>query len=65
MGKMKDLALDIQEEILHGFLSFQEIATKYHVPVSWVDEVAKELATMGHPEPTMDYIIENDYQDEF
>ena len=44
MSRMSQLVLDIQDEIAAGLLSFQEIATKYQVPLSWVDEVACEMA---------------------
>lgn len=43
MSKMSDLMISIQEEIESGFLSFAEIAAKYEVPTSWVDEAAREL----------------------
>ena len=43
MSRMSQLVLDIQDEIAAGLLSFQEIATKYQVPLSWVDEVWTEL----------------------
>ena len=44
MSKMSDLHLSLVQEILRGELSFREIATKYEVPFSWVDEVAQEIA---------------------
>ena len=44
MSKIKDLALDIQDELENGFLSFDQIAAKYEVPVSWVNSVAMEIA---------------------
>ena len=43
MSRMSQLVLDIQDDIAAGLLSFQEIATKYQVPLSWVDEVWTEL----------------------
>ena len=43
MSKMANLILDIQDDIAEGLLSFQEIATKYQVPLSWVDEAWTEL----------------------
>lgn len=39
MTRMSDLMIDIQEDLENGVLSFAEIATKYEVPVSWVDEI--------------------------
>ena len=44
MSRMSELALDLQEEIRKGELSFREIATKYEVPYHWVDMVAQEMA---------------------
>lgn len=43
MSTMSNLMLEIQEVIEEGNLSFQQIAAKFDVPVSWVDEAAKEL----------------------
>ncbi len=38
MSRMSDLVSDIQDEIERGELSFSEIAIKFSVPASWVDE---------------------------
>jgi len=38
MSKMSRLISDIQMEVETGELSFQQIADKYEVPVSWVEE---------------------------
>lgn len=35
---IRNLIIDLQEEIQLGVLSFQEIARKYEVPTSWVNE---------------------------
>ena len=43
MSKMGDLLISIQEDLSAGRLSFQEIATKYDVPMSWVDAAAVEV----------------------
>lgn len=42
---MSDLAIDIQEEIEKGELSFAEIAAKFEVPISWVVEVSDMMYT--------------------
>ena len=52
MSKMGRLVLDIQEDLEAGRLSFDEIATKNEVPVSWVNEVASEMA--DHYDDSMD-----------
>lgn len=43
MGRISDLWLDIQAEIGKGDLSFSQIAEKFSVPYSWVNEVATEM----------------------
>jgi hypothetical protein len=43
MSKMSDLQISIQEDLLDGRLTFQEIAAKHEVPVYWVDDTATEL----------------------
>lgn len=40
---MRDLMIDLQDEIRLGILSFAEIAQKYEVPTSWVQEAWDEL----------------------
>lgn len=40
---MSDLMIDLQDEVRLGALSFAEIAAKYEVPVSWVNEAWDEL----------------------
>ena len=57
MSKMNDLCIQIQEDLEAGKLSFAEIAAKHEVPSSWVSEVAKALQDQ--------YIIENDYMDDY
>lgn len=41
MSAFGDLIIDIEEEIERGDLSFRDIAMKYEVPLTFVDEVAK------------------------
>lgn len=40
---ISDLMIDLQDEVRLGVLSFAEIAQKYEVPVSWVQEAWDEL----------------------
>ena len=44
MSKMSDLAIDIQEAIEAGELTFAQIAAKYEVPIDWVECVNDQLA---------------------
>ena len=44
MSKVSNLFIDLEMEIECGELSFAEIAAKYEVPRSWVDEVARQIA---------------------
>ena len=34
---MSELMIDLMEEIERGELSFEQIAAKFNVPLSWVD----------------------------
>jgi hypothetical protein len=43
---MKELMLDIQEEIQFSILSFKDIARKYNVPYSRVQEAWDELCLL-------------------
>ena len=40
---ISDLMIDLQDEIRLGALSFADIARKYEVPVSWVNEAWDQL----------------------
>jgi len=80
MSKIGNLMIDLQDEIERGELTFRQIAAKYEVPLSWVDEAAAELAEQYNDEMDgdaasalascgwgvdEDYVVENDYFDDF
>lgn len=44
MSRMSELHFDITEELVLDRLTRFEIAAKFEVPVSWVDEVAEDMA---------------------
>ena len=44
MSYMSELAIDIQEAIEAGELTFAQIAAKYEVPIDWVECVNDQLA---------------------
>lgn len=54
---MRDLVIDIMEAIEQGQLSFREIATKFNVPLGWVDIANGELLQQ--------YVNDNWYDDQF
>lgn len=58
MSRMSDLILDIQEDIEAGILSFADIAKKYEVPLSWVDDVCLEM--MNYPQDSYDDSMDGD-----
>lgn len=43
MSRMSDLVSDIQLEIERGELTVSEIAVRFSVPTSWVDEAYDQL----------------------
>lgn len=52
IGGMSDFIMDIQEDILDGLMTFQEIAMKWNCPVSWVYEAERMLdRQMDEPDP--------------
>lgn len=40
MSKFSSLLIDLEAEVVRGELSRYEIALKYNVPLSWVEEAA-------------------------
>ena len=40
---MSELMIDLMEEIERGELSLEQIASKFNVPLSWVDMVFGDL----------------------
>lgn len=57
MGALKDVVFDIQDELNLGDLSFAEIAVRYDVPQSTVEEIFADMM-----EQEEDY--EPDYEDD-
>lgn len=53
MSNMSRLVFDIQEDLVAGEMSISEIAEKYHITQSMVEEVWQEF---------LSYNYENDYQ---
>ena len=57
MSKMGDLLISIQDDLNEGKLSAYEIAAKYEVPLSWVDEA---FMALQYDEPTEQEIAQFD-----
>ncbi len=62
MSRMSDLMIDIQKDIELGELTFHQIADKHLVPFSWVDAAAMEMIQEAYDN---DYIVDNDYNDDY
>jgi len=43
MAKMKDVMVELQNEIYKGELTLEQIAVKYNVPMDWVDTAFGEV----------------------
>jgi len=43
MAAIKNVMVDIQNDIIAGILSFKSIAEKHHVPFSWVNVAWDDL----------------------
>ncbi len=71
MSKMGEMIIDIQNDLIEGKLSFAQIAAKYSVDASWVedawlamDEAMNELANDPRVIDGFDsYVADNDYFD--
>lgn len=50
MAGIKNLMVDIQNDIIAGILSFGAIAEKHHVPMSWVNEAWDALCEQENEE---------------
>jgi len=59
MSRLRDLVIDIQEDIEAGVLSFRQIAWQREVPYSWVEQIAQEMLEQEQ------YVMENDYMDDY
>lgn len=80
MGRMSDLVMQIQEDLANG-LSFEEVAKRNEVPVSWVSEAADTMENDDYDDSMdgdhasalasagwgcdEDYVIDNDYFDDY
>ena len=68
---MRNLVIDIQNDIRDGFLSFAEIAHKHEVPVSWVNEawdmLCEQEAAAEVDQDDEEYIPDPDswYEDQY
>lgn len=61
---MRDLIIDIQNDILLGILGFADIARKYEVPVSWVNE-AWDMLCEQEAQAAPDSYLESMYEDQY
>ena len=60
MSAFKDVVFDIQDEIRSGELSFAQIAERYDVPLSTVNEILEEMIRNEQ-----EYVADNDYFDDY
>ena len=47
MSRMSEIAMEIEELILAGNLSNEDIASKLNVPLDWVESTEESLAESG------------------
>lgn len=47
MSRMSEIAMEIEELILAGNLSNEDIASKLNVPLEWVESTEESLAESG------------------
>ena len=60
MGALKDVVFDIQDEIRSGELSFAEIAERYEVPLSTVEDILQDMIEQEDEDYYPDYEDDGD-----
>lgn len=64
MAVMKDIMIDLQNEIFRAELSLEQIAKKYDVPMDWVDTAFAEVLEQAYEDYDMGDIFLNEFVDE-
>jgi len=54
MAAIKNVMVDIQNDIIAGILSFKSIAEKHNVPFSWVNMAWDELCEQENEEADLE-----------
>lgn len=54
MSKMSDLMIDIMEDLATGSFTFEQIASRHSIPLSWVTEAATMMDGFDNYDDSLD-----------
>jgi len=64
MARLKDVMVELQNEIYRAELTLEQIAVKYHVPMDWVDTAFAEVLEQERQDYDMGDIFLNEFVEE-
>jgi len=65
MARLKNIMIDLQNEIYRAELTLEQIAVKYDVPMDWVDTAFAEVLEQEYADSDMgDVFLNEDYADQ-
>ena len=65
MARLKNIMIELQNEIYRAELTLEQIAVKYDVPMDWVDTAFAEVLEQEYADSDMgDVFLNEDYADQ-
>ena len=64
MARLKDVMVELQNEIYRAELTLEQIAVKYDVPMDWVDTAFAEVLEQEYADRDMGDIFLNEFVEE-
>ena len=64
MSKIKDVMVELQNEIYRAELTLEQIAVKYDVPMDWVDTAFAEVLEQAYEDYDMGDVFLNEFVEE-
>ena len=64
MARLKDVMVELQNEIYRAELTLEQIAVKYDVPMDWVDTAFAEVLEQERQDYDMGDIFLNEFVEE-
>jgi len=64
MARLKDVMVELQNEIYRAELTLEQIAVKYDVPMDWVDTAFAEVLEQEYADRDMGDVFLNEFVEE-
>ncbi|NBQ80354.1 MAG: hypothetical protein EBT99_17430 [Betaproteobacteria bacterium] len=64
MARLKDVMVELQNEIYRAELTLEQIAVKYDVPMDWVDTAFAEVLEQAYEDYDMGDVFLNEFVEE-